>query len=287
MPPLSTQPPIEAGAGLVAVQRTAGASSLTQPHPAAAAAAPPPPPSRAHVPLLCKVLRSLLQGGMSPEHDVGGICNPFLQVKILQLLRVLGEWGRGGWTGQGSAGECGWQGNPEGCMPGIQAASRCKSCLVCRPRDGCRRRPTLSGRGNADASDQMTDILAQVQGSVGPRGSAAAVLSKAADLLRGCEAVGGSWKPGSWSAGHSWSAWTRSCRACSLASAVQQATTTNAPAFARPASAPHPPRIRPAGCLAPPSSSQVAANVEGSRNAGNAILYEAVNTIMGGQAAPR
>lgn len=43
------------------------------------------------MPLLCKVLRGLLQGGFSPEHDVGGINDPFLQVKILQLLRVLGE----------------------------------------------------------------------------------------------------------------------------------------------------------------------------------------------------
>jgi hypothetical protein len=34
---------------------------------------------------------AVLQGGFSPEHDVGGITNPFLQVKILQLLRVLGE----------------------------------------------------------------------------------------------------------------------------------------------------------------------------------------------------
>lgn len=33
--------------------------------------------------------------------------------------------------------------------------------------------------------------------------------------------------------------------------------------------------------LLPLSVCQVAANVEGARNAGNAILYEAVNTIMG------
>jgi AP-1 complex subunit gamma-1 len=49
---------------------------------------------RGCVPQLCKVLRGLLQGGFSPEHDVGGITDPFLQVKILQLLRLLGEWGR-------------------------------------------------------------------------------------------------------------------------------------------------------------------------------------------------
>lgn len=46
---------------------------------------------RPMVPTLCKVLRSMLQGGFSPEHDVAGITNPFLQVKILQLLRVLGK----------------------------------------------------------------------------------------------------------------------------------------------------------------------------------------------------
>jgi hypothetical protein len=47
---------------------------------------------RAHVPLLCKILRTLLSGGFSPEHDVGGINDPFLQVKILRLLRLLGGW---------------------------------------------------------------------------------------------------------------------------------------------------------------------------------------------------
>ena len=37
---------------------------------------------RVHVPLLCKILRSLLLSGFAPEHDVGGITDPFLQVKV-------------------------------------------------------------------------------------------------------------------------------------------------------------------------------------------------------------
>ena len=38
-----------------------------------------------------KHLKNLVSTGFSPEHDVGGITDPFLQVKILRLLRLLGR----------------------------------------------------------------------------------------------------------------------------------------------------------------------------------------------------
>jgi AP-1 complex subunit gamma-1 len=43
------------------------------------------------VPTLVKMLRNLLSSGFSPDHDVGGISDPFLQVQILTLLRLLGS----------------------------------------------------------------------------------------------------------------------------------------------------------------------------------------------------
>lgn len=46
---------------------------------------------RPFTPVLVKQLKALASSGYSPEHDVTGITDPFLQVKILKLMRVLGK----------------------------------------------------------------------------------------------------------------------------------------------------------------------------------------------------
>lgn len=46
---------------------------------------------RSLTPALVKLLKSLSSSGYAPEHDVTGITDPFVQVKILRLLRVLGR----------------------------------------------------------------------------------------------------------------------------------------------------------------------------------------------------
>ena len=36
-------------------------------------------------------LRNLVHSGYTPDHDVAGLTDPFLQVAILRLLRILGK----------------------------------------------------------------------------------------------------------------------------------------------------------------------------------------------------
>jgi AP-1 complex subunit gamma-1 len=46
---------------------------------------------RKYVSTLVRTLKNLLMSGYNPEYEIGGVKDPFLQVKILELLRRLGE----------------------------------------------------------------------------------------------------------------------------------------------------------------------------------------------------
>lgn len=44
-----------------------------------------------HVNTMVRVLKNLVISGYAPEYDVSGITDPFLQIRLLRLLRLLGN----------------------------------------------------------------------------------------------------------------------------------------------------------------------------------------------------
>ena len=48
-------------------------------------------PFRRYVEPLVKSLKNFIMGGYQPEYEIGGVKDPFMQVKILQLFRFLGR----------------------------------------------------------------------------------------------------------------------------------------------------------------------------------------------------
>ena len=49
------------------------------------------PTFRKYVGTIVRSLKNLLMSGYNPEYEVGGVKDPFLQVKMLELLKMLGK----------------------------------------------------------------------------------------------------------------------------------------------------------------------------------------------------
>eukprot|EP01018_Ginkgo_biloba_P007028 Gb_02741 [translate_table: standard] len=86
---------------------------------------------------LVRILKNMITSGYAPEYDVGGITDPFLQIRVLRLLRILGQ-------------------------------------------------------GDADSSDIMSDILAQVATNTESNKNAGnAILYECVQTIMAIEAIGG------------------------------------------------------------------------------------------------
>ncbi|KAL2641623.1 hypothetical protein R1flu_009210 [Riccia fluitans] len=92
---------------------------------------------RKQVQTLVRILKNMVVSGYAPEYDVGGITDPFLQIRVLRLLRFV-------------------------------------------------------GKGDADSSDVMSDILAQVATNTeGNKNAGNAILYECVLTIMAIEAIGG------------------------------------------------------------------------------------------------
>ncbi|KAG0558689.1 hypothetical protein KC19_10G046900 [Ceratodon purpureus] len=92
---------------------------------------------RKHVSTMVRVLKNLVVSGYAPEYDINGITDPFLQIRLLRLLRLL-------------------------------------------------------GKNDADVSDIMSDILAQVATNTeGNKNAGNAILYECVQTIMAIEAIGG------------------------------------------------------------------------------------------------
>lgn len=75
------------------------------------------------VPALVKILRKLITAGYAPEYDVGGVTDPFLQARILGLLRQLGRGNESASEAMGSVLAQVASANTEGASPARNAGN--------------------------------------------------------------------------------------------------------------------------------------------------------------------
>lgn len=101
---------------------------------------------RKQVPALCQLLKRLLQPGGAPsDYDISGTTNPFLQVKLLRLLRHLGECqSQDEWHVPCSEASAEQLGRPAGVFIAVPCSRRTEGS-VCHPLVGRLQQPHSIG----------------------------------------------------------------------------------------------------------------------------------------------